>query len=119
MILYGYVNFEELQGKTLVSVVNENDDKIIFTVNDGSVYEMYHSQNCCEDVYIESIVGELNDLVGSPILRAEVSTNDDADEECAMWTFYKIATFNGYVDIRWYGSSNGYYSVGVDFIKTK
>jgi len=51
--------------------------------------------------------------VGSPILQAEEVTEDNEEAECGMWTFYKFATAKGRVTVRFYGSSNGYYGVGV------
>ncbi len=109
---------EEFLGKTLREViVHEDNDHIIFHFTNGEMYEMMHDQECCESVYIESITGDLGDLIGNPLLMAEYVTKDiqmgknmnDLEE----WTFYKFATINGYVDIRWYGGSNGYYSVDV------
>lgn len=119
------MEFSSLLGKTLVKiVVNDAKDEIIFTDSDGRAYLMHHSQDCCEWVYIESIVGDLNDLLGQPLLVAEEAISDEAPNDAAVdgyrdesetWTFYKLATVKGYVDIRWYGSSNGYYSEDVDF----
>lgn len=116
--------FENLVGKVLVSVENRDSEELIFTLDTGEAYKLYHSQNCCEGVSIEDIIGDLNDLVGSPILMAEEVTHENENPEGVpskdyqdsyTWTFYKLATIKGYVTIRWYGESNGYYSESVDW----
>lgn len=116
--------FEDLVGKVLVSVENRNSEELIFTLDNGEAYKLYHSQDCCECVSIEDIIGDLNDLVGSPILMAEEVTHENENPEGVpskdyqdsyTWTFYKLATIKGYVTIRWYGESNGYYSKSVDW----
>jgi len=107
----------ELIGKTLVSIDKKGDD-IIFNCTTGERYRMYHSQEYYETVVIDDICGDLNDLIESPILIAEevVESVDDPDKnDSHTWTFYKIATIKGHVDIRWYGESDGFYSERVDF----
>lgn len=114
------MNFEELIGMTFTqvekSVNDDSNDAVIFTKEDGKRLFLAHQQDCCEGVYIESITGDLEDLVNSPILRAEEAYKHSCDEEdndggdTNTWSFYKLATAKGYVDIRFYGSSNGYYS---------
>ena len=85
---------------------------------------MYHSQDCCESVSIEDVIGDPNDLIGTTVIKADETISDaDPDglnkaseyRESFTWTFYHIATIKGYVTIRWYGESNGYYSERVDF----
>ena len=123
-----YLKFEDLLGLTMKSVVQtteHEEDVIIFKTTCGRTLKMEHIQDCCEGVYIESITGDLNDLVGKPILVAEEVTSHETPEgfeheyepESQTWTFYKLATSKGYVDIRWFGGSNGYYSEGVDLIE--
>lgn len=110
--------FHTLKGKTILEI-KHSEYELLFVTADKT-YIMHHPQDCCEDVYIESIVGDLDDLIGTPIVMAEEVTNSDEppiteSEESYTWTFYKLATIKGYVDIRWYGSSNGYYSESVSF----
>lgn len=118
-------SIQQLLGLTLTKCWVEKNisgdvDEIYFLTNENKCFKMYHQQESCESVSIESIVGDLSDLVGSPILVAEESSNSiEGDDFSNTWTFYKLATIKGYVDIRWWGESNGYYSerVSVEQIK--
>jgi len=80
-------------------------------------FVFFHAQDCCESVDINDITGDLEDLVGEPLwIAVEVSgaTEPDVEHyESYTYTFYKFATRKGYVDVRWLGESNGYYSEGV------
>lgn len=105
---------EFLIGEVAKSVYQRNDDEMYFELENGKTYRFYHEQDCCESVYIEDIVGDLSDLIGAPVLQAEEVTESGNDDEgwgeSITWTFYKFATIKGSVTVRWYGSSNGYYS---------
>lgn len=114
------VPFESLLGKTFTEV-KVKDDNIVFVTTDNERFIMAHNQDCCENVSVEDITGCIEDLIGSPILLAEESSNKGNPKgsytNSCTWTFYKLATINGYVDIRWYGESNGYYSEEVELYK--
>lgn len=112
------VAFVELIGKTVTDIqVNEDKTTIRFVTPDAD-YVMTHFQDCCEEVYVESIVGDVADIIGHEIRHAEESTNEGAlGYDHYTWTFYSLRTDKGYLDIRWVGSSNGYYSERVDLIK--
>lgn len=123
-------DFSILKGKIIRKIIYTEIDKrkIIFEISDDESYIMHHLQDCCEKVNIEEISGDLQWIIGSPILLAESRSNQDdpkydpKDDDHGFgrshtWTFYEIATINGSVTIRWYGFSNGYYSESVDFNK--
>lgn len=114
---YRDVGVGVLKGLTLTSVTQKSDE-IAFVAEDGRCFVMYHDQDCCESVSIDEIIGDLNDLVGSEIFVAEERDSGNLPpqgeyDESYTWTFYEIATNKGSVTIRWYGTSNGYYSESV------
>ena len=119
-------DISDLINKTMVRVEQTEvggEDALVMETDDGMVYTFAHSRDCCESVTIESITGDLSDLVGSPLTMAEESSQDGKEAGLAFpneytpdsstWTFYKFATIKGYVDVRFFGESNGYYSESV------
>lgn len=121
------MNIQDFTGKTISSIEGAEigSDEVTFICSDGTKYRMFHDQDCCESVRIEDINGDISDLIGSPILQAEESTNSDDTlgrieyPDSFTWTFYILATIKGYVTIRWLGESNGYYSESVELEELK
>ena len=92
-------------GKTFVQVEGSaGDGEMLFRTADGETFLFGHYQNCCESVRIEDICGDIQDLVGEPILMAEEVSGEapESDEDhwvrrpgpstsslpaVAMWTF--------------------------------
>ena len=120
--MHNIVNFSVLVGQTLKEIQVDGDERITFTTQEGQTYVMYHEEICCESVHLTDIPDNWNDFIGTPILSASEDSNysvidsdSDDDEE---WTFYNLRTIRGSATIRWYGSSNGYYSTSVSFCET-
>ena len=113
------VDFKNLEGKIIKEIIKSDDnERLTFICNTGICYETYHNQDCCEYVSIDDISGNLNDLLNQEILSAEESTNNEDDSrgaESFTWTFYTIRTLKDTIQIKWFGSSNGYYSESVSF----
>ena len=114
-----YVNISEMEGLTFHHIEGgerESDVLLFVGAGDTPSFKFYHEQDCCESVSIEDIVGDLNDLVGVPLLEAREDSQDGSngnDYESATWTFYNFRTIKGSVTVRWLGVSNGYYSESV------
>ncbi len=120
---YEKIYFKDLLGQTLIRVegAKKHSDTINFHTEFNS-FAMYHDQDCCEVVFVENICGDIEDILHAPISMVEEVTNVEDEplnknEDSYTWTFYKIGTHKGSITIRWYGSSNGYYSEKVDFFK--
>ena len=114
------MKFSQLEGKTLTKIekvmAGAYIEELLFSTADEQ-FRMYHYQDCCESVYLEDIIGDLNDLIGKPILMAYEASGDKVKNDPDSWTFYHLATIKGSVTLRWVGSSNGYYSESVIFEK--
>jgi hypothetical protein len=135
--------FEDLKGKILTKIETCDDgERMTFHCTDGQVFQLKYYQDCCAHCNVEDVCGEIEDLLGSPILMAEEAQSEEPTEailaerraeyekekagdhcyydsfedycssrfDSETWTFYKLATVKGHVTLRWYGSSNGYYS---------
>lgn len=124
---YEEVQVTDLLGKRIYDI-KYSDNEMLFVVstdNDEERYVFFHDQDCCESCWLEDIIGDLDDLIGPPILKAEVKTNyNEGDkpkkgyvDDSFTWTFYTFATIKGYVDLRFFGTSNGYYSEEFKFVK--
>jgi hypothetical protein len=123
--------FIELPGKTLKNIeynyleeqplISYPVYKILFTTIFNEKYLMYHEEDCCEEVRLVDVCGDMGSLIGNPILQFEESTKKaseaEAHGESGTWTFYKLATIKGSVTLRWLGLSNGYYSESMSFKK--
>jgi hypothetical protein len=117
--------FSDLVGQTVwridqVGGLNDQaHEEMLFRMTDGWTYRLYHDEDCCESVRVEDVVGDLDDLIGLPLVLAEETSNHNEGEKPSewsdswTWTFYRLATPAGHVTIRWLGESNGYYSEGV------
>ena len=114
------MKFNELEGLSIFSIdgLERQSELITITTDDNRTFKMYHDQDCCEHVYLADF--QLHGTYKGKVLKATVDTNEDDEpefeyEDTYTWTYYIIETENGKLTLRWFGSSNGYYSESVDF----
>ncbi len=117
--------FSDLEGLTITRIEGAQRDSgvILFTASDR-LFRMCHHQDCCEHVVVESVTGNLADMLGEKVINAVENSNSDEaprslGDESYTWTTYTIRTQSATVVIRWYGVSNGCYSEAVDFQEIK
>lgn len=151
---YKTVPFEQLKGKTIDELTGceVGSEVIEFDTKEGPRFRLKYHQDCCANCSVEEIIGDIQDLIGTPILLAEEVSSNEPDKsameereaeykkdkenyeksgnkyyyknfedycksryESETWVFYKLSTIKGSVTLRWYGSSNGYYSESATF----
>jgi hypothetical protein len=117
----------QIVGKTPTKV-SQTEDSILIHFSDNSAVLFYHEQDCCESVVVDDVNGNWEDLFGNPLLVADERDSGEVPDgsyggevpagsyggESNTWTFYTFRGIGGSVDVRWHGSSNGYYSESVN-----
>jgi len=110
-----------------ISGLVQDSEEIKITLEDGTVITQYHEQDCCESVSVEQVdTNNLDRFIGATVveLKEKILSIDELKEDekpeyiddSFTATFYTLITSKGYIDWRWYGTSNGYYSEDVTTI---
>lgn len=97
-----------------VSGLFKESEKVTIECDKGTIV-LIHYQDCCEQVFIEDFEGDPKALVGATIadFREDTSELDECPVGVSRHTFYNLITDKEDLMIRWYGESNGYYSISV------
>jgi hypothetical protein len=118
--------FSDLKGR-IIHDIRIGPYTVEFTLDKGERLHLYHSQDCCEVVTVQSVIGEVASVLGK-VLEATEETFSDHDPEGYVntdsyrdsytWSIFKLkTTYGGSLEIRFLGESNGYYSEGVDWAR--
>lgn len=112
-------NMQKMIGQTIneVSGMHEGSQLVTIKSVEGGTLTLSDPGEY-STVEIAQVDGDPLDLLGLPLLMCEEVSNDEPEateeqqfnSDSFTWTFIKFATPAGYVTLRWYGSSNGYYS---------
>jgi len=101
---------------TKIEGLVQDSNTIEITLSDGKVIKQYHRQDCCEYVAVHQVDGNISKHIGAKYIellcKSRRAQNDEVSAS-GTWTFYTLKTSKGYLDWRWLGESNGYYSEDV------
>ena len=113
--------YTKLIGKTIKSItgLSESSEVVIINFTDGSLITQTHDQDCCETVQVEQVDGPVAKHIGAKFYGLDEKEIGNYEQvvngyDSLTATFYTLKTSAGYLDWRWYGESNGYYSESVD-----
>jgi len=109
-------DFFTLKGQTIRKIIALNGD-FLKIVTDKYKYYLYHEQDCCENVRLVDVIGDVDNILNEEIIFAEEDggANDpdwysDNYNDSHTWTKFVLATKNANVEFWFLGESNGYYS---------
>ncbi len=102
-------------GKIIIAIEILNEDHVKISFEDGCVIEQYHEDDCCEQVWVSQVDSDPQRFIGADAywIKEKVTDCEEQSDDSCTATFYTLATSKGYLDWRWQGESNGYYSESV------
>lgn len=112
----GTVEFDEsgeLGGCGVITKIDVDKDTPTITLafDDGSVFELYHEQYCCEDVTLDQMdIDDLMQAVGDGPATLVFRVTRSNGGESFTHTFVDVATKTHTATVAFKGTSNGYYS---------
>ena len=122
----GIQELTDLEGDTILRVtgLRKESSEVLFFFETG-VLKMAHPRVCCSDGQLEDFEGDEEDFIGHPLIKIEVSSKrdetrseppDSPDSTEYDWTFYKLRSDKGYLDLRWLGNTGqtGMYSSAIE-----
>lgn len=114
-------NFHELVGKTITKISGVDTDRWTFKLSTGERFLLMHIQDCCESVRHERTIGNIENIIGVPIILAEEDSKEPEwftekfIEDSHTFTAFYFETEKGRVEIWFLGESNGYYGESFEF----
>lgn len=101
-------------------LVDSSRDEIYFETDNNKTILMFHNPSCCENVNIY-LYQDLTCIINNTIEHVDEFVSDESydktieqDHEDFMWTFITFHCNHKTARIVWFGSSNGYYDMGVE-----
>ena len=97
-----------------VSGLFKESERVTIKCDLGTIV-LSHWHDCCEVVFVEDFDGDSKSLAGCKIMDFREDTSElEHAYGISGHTFYNLITDKHDAMIRWYGESNGFYSISVD-----
>ena len=113
-------DFFTLKGQTIRKIIALSTGSLKI-VTDKYKYHLYHEQDCCENVRLVDVIGDVDIILNKEIIFAEEDSgakdpewHTSYDYDCHhTWTKFVLGTKNANVEFWFLGESNGYYGESI------
>lgn len=111
---------KEVFGKVIKSVYMDEDSQYLVLISDFDDYLVYKAEgDCCSSSWFESI-NNIESLINQKVIGIEEnpeSIREDEQDDCLRVYGYTLKTSQGYVDVEFRNSSNGYYGGSCELVE--